>query len=204
MATHHPWPRRVPGLSVGLFFFAICRLSAVQLSISVGSQVEGGCRSVIDSSSIRKAMETQLQDAGYQIGRIHSSRFGSDLDCVPVNSDHVSARTVIHQCLSLTQAVSVPAQARSTLASTWRQCQSYTCAERACQTAALSTTRQLVEEFIAENRPTVKREAIAAQPAIASPIHSPVSSDTRSLFYCFYIVACIAVLFRWEWCKYQY
>jgi hypothetical protein len=102
--------------------------------------------------------------------------------------------------------VTLPSQARGALATTWRRCQSYTCAHGECGTSVLAGERDLVGVFISEFRarpPAETEPAVAMVAPFAQRAASSLSLGTKIIYYGFYIVACCAVLFRWEWRKHS-
>src|SRR5229473_7220367 len=121
MATYHPRPRHVPGFRVGLFIFAFCSLSAQEVMISVGSRVAPGCGSTlavyalkngIHPSAIQRDVEAQLGLAGFRLAKAHSASLESDIDCVAVGPGARTTGIAVHQCLALSQVVTLPSQAR--------------------------------------------------------------------------------------------
>src|SRR5713101_1650995 len=204
MATYHPRPRHVPGFRVGLFIFAFCSLSAQELVISVGSRVAQGCGSALAASAIQRDVEAHLGLAGFRLAKAHSASLESDIDCVAVGSRARTTGIAVHQCLALSQLVTLPSQARGALATTWRRCQSYTCAHGECGASLLAAERDLVRVFISEfrARPQTETEpAVARAAPFAQRAASSLSLGAKVIYYGFYIVACCALLLRWEWRK---
>jgi hypothetical protein len=125
----------------------------------------------------------------------------------------------VHQCLSLSQVVSVPSHANGmTMATTWRQCESYTCDGKECQGFARTGQRGLVDAFLADYRDGAKAAPTPpaqAQPAPTVPLEAGIGGASSGpaeqtwkpvlkfsvVYYIAYIVMCLAVLARWEWCR---
>ena len=60
--------------------------------------------------------------------------------------------------------------------------------------------RVFIDEFRAQPQNETK-PAHALVGAFAQRAASSLSPGTKIIYYGFYIVACCAVLLRWEWCK---
>src|SRR5438128_1661780 len=113
MATCSVRSLRVSGFPVGLLVFAFCPLSAQKATISVSSRVTEACGSSVVASAAQRQLEASLRDAAFQIAKVNAASVGSEVDCVAVPAHGKSRTTAIHQCLALSQVVSLPAQARS-------------------------------------------------------------------------------------------
>ena len=185
---------------------------AQEAHVSVASQIGPGCGTIFSTSPFQQEAEAQLREAGITVSRVHTAALASGLDCVPVAPDGGGRSLAVHQCLSLSQVVSVPSQANGvTIATTWRQCQQYTCAGRQCDAFARTGQRALVEEFLADFRersggrtaaaPSPAPAKAAFEAAVAGPVYIEIPRPVLKLgvvFYGLYILTCIAVLVRWE------
>ncbi len=210
MPTFSPLRLRVPGYRVGLLFLAFTHLPAEELTLSVNSHVSPACRTIA-APVLQEAIETQLQGAGFPLAKAHNASLASEVECTPVNPQGKSPRTVLHQCVSVSQAVSLSAEVRAALATTWRKCESYTCAARNCEAVALTGARDLVDTFVSEQRERSARELKAVTGAVTGAVTTldraagtTRSSDLTFFYYSFYIMTCVAVLFRWQWYRYAH
>ena len=183
---------------LAFFMLACVSLSARELTLSVASHAAQACETRIAASAVQQDMEAQLRDAGFQVAKAHTASLASEIDCVPVTESGKNTGIAVHQCLALSQVVSLPTQARNTMATTWRQCLAYTCALKGCESTALSGVHQLVTAFIGEVPQLTEARPAAPAP---SPVRSAFDSGATVLYMSFYILACFAVLFRWEWSK---
>jgi hypothetical protein len=123
----------------------------------------------------------------------------------------------VHQCLTLDQPVALPSHtSRMALATTWRKCDSYTCAGRKCQVAALSQLRAQETAFMSD-LPALNSVARAMLHAGPPPpaAHRMAHQDRRDIpsaftiyrinpnlvaaYYLVYMVTCCAVMVRWQW-----
>jgi hypothetical protein len=152
-----------------VFLFAFCSLSAQELMISAGSHVAQSCGPSLAASAVQRDVEAQLGLAGFRLTKAHTASLDSEIDCVAVNPGARTTRIAVHQCLALSQVVTLPSQARGGLATTWRRCQSYTCDQGECGTSMLEGERELARAFIAEYQPRrqTKTEAVAG---VVAPI----------------------------------
>jgi hypothetical protein len=200
MPKIYPSRRLLSGVRLGLILIASSRLPAEDLTLAVTARVADSCRTSIAAPVLQEAIEGRLQAAGFPLAKAHNASLTADVDCVPVKS-----RTVIHQCVSLSQAVSLNSEVRTALATTWRQCQSDTCAAKVCESTAITGARSLVDAFVAEQRAKSAREVKAVAGAVATidrTVATTRASDLNFFFYAFYIMTCFAVLFRWQWTRY--
>ena len=169
-------------------------LLAQATNVSVTSQISHGCGTAIAAAMLQRDIETQLRNAGLVVSRVPSAKLTTNLDCVPVSDQSRSAGMAVHQCLALSQVVSVPSQADAmTMATTWQQCQSYTCAGRHCADYAQTSQRSLVDTFLA-----VEHERSADLPVRAANIGlagTPLRVD--QVFYGLYILICLGLVVRW-------
>ena len=176
----------------------------------VAARVARSCNGPVRDAAIQSAVEAQLREAGIAVSRVHTAVLSADVDCAWVTAGRTTTISV-HQCLDLSQPVSIPAEGRrETLASTWRKCQSYTCTRTQCGTAALSQSRKLVEAFVADS-PGPKLAAVLSPrpPAPAPPpaeaaIYTPPTTLVRTAvasYYVIYIAACLTLLVRRRFLK---
>ncbi|MCU1234710.1 MAG: hypothetical protein JWP63_2677 [Candidatus Solibacter sp.] len=199
--------RSVP-VRVGLLVLALSRLWAEDLTLFVNGRIGESCRAAIAAPVIQEAIETQLRDAGFPLAKARTATLGSEIDCVSVKVEKMASQKVsARQCVSLSQIVSVPSEVRTALATTWRQCQSYTCAGKGCEPLALAAARNLVGAFIAAQRERSAREMKAVAGAVAAvdrTASAPLPPDLKFPYYCLYIMTCMAVLFRWQWVRHAH
>ena len=203
-----PW-----ALGAGLLF-AVAPLSAQEAHLSVASQIGQSCGAAFTASALQQEAESQLRQAGIAVSRVHTGMLTTDLACVPLAAESGARSMAVHQCLALSQAVSMPGQVNGvTSATTWRQCRQYTCSIRQCDANARSGQHDLVTAFLAEFREQFTKPA---QPASAAPpaqqahpaeaamvqIEVPRTTLKASvIIFGLYILTCVAVLIRWEWCR---
>jgi len=170
------------------------------------------CTTALAPPIFQQAVESQLREAGFPVAKVHNAILTSNIECAPgtakTKAKALPGRITINQCAVLSQVVSRSAEIRGALTTTWRECQSYTCAGAGCGAMALSAARTLVDAFVADHRARAATEVAAVATAVAAvdsasipAAADPLRSNIRLLFYCIYIVICIAVLFRWEWVK---
>src|SRR2546429_827250 len=152
MATYPPRRRHVPGSRVGVFLFAFCSFSAQELMISAGSHVAQSCGPSLAASAVQRDVEAQLGLAGFRLTKAHTASLERENDCVAVTPGARTTRIAVHQCLALSQVVTLPSQVRGGLATTWRRCQSYTCAHGECGASMLEGERELARAFMGEFR----------------------------------------------------
>jgi len=185
-------------------------LAAQEARLSAASQIGQGCGTAFSTFALQQDAETQLREAGIAVSRVHTAALATNLDCVPVSGARAVA---VHQCLGLSQVVSVPGQGSGvTMATTWRQCQQYTCAGKQCEALARGSQRNLLTAFLGDFREQFTKRAPAAPLA---PVQASVAPDPgpvylaiprpvlklSAVFYTLYILTCIAVLVRWEFCR---
>jgi hypothetical protein len=198
-----------------LFLLSLFSVTAQSLRLSVAVRAGDSCGPAIAGPASQEGIEGQLRDAGFTVAKAHSASLAAETDCTPVNKRPKSGELAVHQCLALSEVVTAPSKSRGlAMATTWRECESYTCTGRACEASMRSGLRKLVDVFAGDfrNRRGVPAPAAAissARPATAVGAMStdsalaPLGPETVRVYYVVYILACIMVLFRWEWCKHQ-
>jgi hypothetical protein len=112
MATYPPRRRHVPGSRVGVFLFAFCSLRAQDLMISAGSHVAQSCGPSLAAAAVQRDVEAQLGLENFRVTKAHTASLESEIDCVAVNPRAPTTRLAVHQCLALSQVVTLPAQVR--------------------------------------------------------------------------------------------
>jgi len=169
-------------------------LLAQATNVSVSSHIGQGCGTAIAAPLLQRDIETQLRNAGIVVSRVHSAKLNTTLDCVPVSDQSRAAGMAVHQCLALSQVVSVPSHAHGmTMATTWQQCQSYTCTGHHCSDYAQTSQRSLVDTFLAvEHERSANLPVHAASIAVPTP---PLRVD--QVFYGLYILTCLGLVVRW-------
>lgn len=198
-------------IALGLLLGSNEIVLAQQSHLSVALQSGPGCGGAIPGTVLQQDTETQLRKAGIAVSRVHTAALNTDFDCVPVKAESRAASLAVHQCLSLSQVVSMPTHSNGmTMATTWRQCESYTCSGRECQGYARTGQRGLVDAFLVEFRERAAKPTQTA-PAPAQPAAVPLQAGMADapkpglrftvVFYVAYILMCLAVLARWEWCR---
>jgi hypothetical protein len=199
----------VLGLRGGLFLFSLLTASAQNLTLSVAIHAGKSCGTAIAGV---EDTEARLRAAGFTVAKAHSATLLADIDCVPVNARPKSGEYAIQQCLALSEVVPAPTQSRGlAMATTWRQCKSFTCVGRRCDSSMRSGLHNLVDEFAVDLRERSKARATAGPaPAASQPTFGTAEAvtavqtlnpDNTKAYYVIYILTCIMVLFRWEWCK---
>src|SRR5579862_4399781 len=139
------------------------------LTVWLSSEIAPSCEASTVQASLQADMETQLRSAGITVSRVHAAALKNDADCVPVSTAGHTTMAV-HQCLALSQGVSLAPEPRDvTLATTWRKCQSYTCAGQKCEALMRSQTRELVNAFIADHPAPSAPPAPPDNPAGTAP-----------------------------------
>jgi len=185
------------------------------LSVSVTSNVGRGCGAAIPRPVLEQSVETQLRAAGIGVGRLHTAQLAADVDCVPVLAGGRKAGLTVHYCLSLAQSVWLPSgPLRTTLATTWRKCESYTCGIGKCDIMSRPETHTLVNAMIAAVQPKVTADAAQASnppsiprgPGPAELVYRPLSQPARgpAVIYIVYILTCLTVLLRWACRRHQF
>jgi len=180
-------------------------LAGAASRLSVTSAVGKACGQSLPAAALQQDLEAQLHGAGIATSRVHNAGLSADFECVPVESNAAAGSLAVHQCLSLAQVVSVPATSSGMkLATTWRNCQQYTCRGSSCATFARTGQRSLFDEFL-----TAYRDLNATREAPPSPVqtasigptfHVEVSRPVyvfSLVFYLVYILTCLMLLVRW-------
>ena len=121
-----------------------------------------------------------------------------DLDCVALEDGIRGGPTAVHQCLALSEVVSASGQYKPILASTWRNCQSYTCRGGKCDSQVSAATGVLIGAFLSELRRRTQAESTQFVPVVAyAP--PPRRNVVQFIFYTVFMMACLSVLFYWQW-----
>jgi hypothetical protein len=160
---------------------------------------------------LQQDLQDQLQVVPIAVSRVHTASLVAAIDCQPAAGTIV----LVRQCLSLSQAISEPSADNGLhLATTWRNCRSYTCGRQTCGEVAHATQRTLIDQFLpafrtlsatSETPPPTPAAQPRSEEGIASAIVYPDASNPilmlNVVFYILYVVICIGVLFRWERCR---
>jgi hypothetical protein len=193
-----------------LVFLGCGTLAAQDAHVSVAWKIAPTCGANFPSAILQQDLEDQLRAASIAVSRVHTAGLLADINC-----QAGGARSVpVQQCLSLSQAVSEPSAANGLhLTTTWRNCQSYVCSRQNCGQFGRATQHALIGQFIPAFRELrAQRKAPDSPPASESrlaegtsiPVVYAVSEPVLKpsvIFYMLYILTCIAVLARWQWCK---
>jgi len=196
-------------LGAALLLLGGSPLMAQEANLSVASQVGQGCGAAISTPALQQDVESQLREAGIGVSRVHSAALTTDVDCVPVYGGASAGGVAVHLCLSLSQVVSMPSHSNGmAMATTWRQCQGYTCAGGQCGTYARTSQRGLVDAFLADFRARAARQGRSAESQRESGGQSPLQASFAAppdlvsklsvVFYALYIVTCLVVFVRWQ------
>ena len=185
-------------------------LSAQEAHVSVTWKISPACGTNFPSAALQQNLEDHLRAESIAVSRVYTAGLTADISCQPAGMRSVAAQ----QCLALSQAVPQPSAANGLhLATTWRNCQSYTCSKQNCSEFARATQRTLAGQFISALR------APKAESQVPGPAATPVSPSERAsipfvsasvprsilnpgaIIYMLYILTCMAVLARWQWCR---
>jgi hypothetical protein len=187
---------------------------AVPVAMSVASNIGRGCGDLVPPSVLQQDVEARLRGLGVTISSVHSAQLAVDVDCVGVGPGTRMSGVAVHQCLGLSEVVSVPSNdGRAMLATTWRQCQSYTCAGAKCKPLARTGLQTLIDSCLGDFQerhlarqggqpPHAAKRAAVATVSSAYPETSPRMVG-RVLFYSLYIMVCVSVMVYWQ-CRKQY
>ena len=194
-----------------LVILSCTSLAAQDEHVSVAWKIAPICGANFPSDVLRQDLEDQLRAASIVISRIHTAGLVADIDC-----EAAAARSVlVQQCLGLSQAVAEPSAANGLhLSTTWRNCQSYVCSKQNCGWFARGTQHALIDQFIltfralrAKSKAPDLLPATESQlaegtsvPVVYAAIAKPILKPS-AVFYMLYILTCIAVLARWQWCR---
>jgi hypothetical protein len=170
------------------------------------------CRPEIAGPIIQQEVEGRLRAADIVVSRVHTVTLSADVNCATVRSaGRKRPQIAIQQCIDLSQRV--PSQSRTTtLATIWRKCQSQTCSRDKCEAQAQAELGKLMDTFIADlsdlrigySPPSLAaRSPVAPLPIPAAIAYRPPEKRTNAvvLYYVLYILACTAVLIRWEYIR---
>jgi hypothetical protein len=193
------------------FFLGSGTLTAQEASVSVAWKIAPTCGGNFQGAVLQQDLEDALRAASIAVSRIHTAGLVADINCQAGSPKGIP----VQQCLSLSQAVADPSAANGLhLATTWRNCQSYQCGRQNCGQLARAAQHALVAQFVpafralrAENKvpePSPATEAHVAEgiamPVVYAAVSKPVLKPS-AIFYMVYILLCIAVLARWQWCR---
>jgi hypothetical protein len=179
---------------------------ASPLRVSVASTVSPGCRGLSPAQVTQRNTEAQLRGAGVTVSNVHNARISVDIDCVAVDRESGPASVAVHQCVAFSEVVSAPSNSdKAMLASTWRNCQSYTCGTARCGALIRTGLQGLIDAFLSDWR---MRQAnggrprpIEQRPQGANDLAAFTAARQRvdaSLFFSVYILVCLTQLFHWQ------
>jgi hypothetical protein len=156
---------------------------------------------VIPALAVRQNFEGQLRAAGINLSDLYNAQISSDLDCMALENDVRSAAIAVHQCLALSEVVSAASrEGKPILASTWRDCRSYTCRGGNCDSQVSLATGTLIGSFLSEFQRRTQAEATQFV-TVMRYTPPPKQHVVQFLFYTGFIMACLSVLFYWHWRK---
>ncbi len=170
----------------------------VPLRVSVVSSVARSC----PAFATRAEVEERLRTAGFTISDVHNAEMEVELDCVPVAAGTRYATMAVRQCLSLSELVPSPEhRGHSVMATTWRQCQSYTSSRQQYPAALRMRTGSLFKAFLSDfggraAPPPPPQPAPVATPDIQQPRMDRLTKE-RIIFYSLYTLVCLSVLLFW-------
>ena len=178
--------------------------------MSAALQIAPACGANFPSAVLQQDMEDQLRDGSIAVSHVHIAGLATDIGCQAAGARALS----VQQCLSLSQGVFDASAANGQhFATTWRNCQSYTCRQY-CVEIARSTQRTLIRQLIpiiraliAKSQATVSHPALELHRAdvaairVAYPAASKPMLKPNVIFYSLYILTCMALLLRWQWCR---
>ncbi len=182
-------------------------IGAQQAQVSVAWKIAPACGANFAIGPLQQDLEDQLRAESIGVSRVSAAGLVADINCQSFGLRSVS----VQQCFALSQAVPDASAANGLhLATTWRNCQSYVCSKQSCGESARAARRTLTSQVIAALRTAPGQTATAAKetrPAEQTPIPLipaaiPASVlNPGAIFYILYILTCIAVLIRWQWCR---
>jgi hypothetical protein len=199
-------------LAAVLLLVCAAPLLAQNTNLALVSQIGTGC-DTLRPLALQQDSETRLRASGIATWRLSTSRLTAEFDCTPVAPASRTAKLAIRHCLNLSELAAAPGHANGmTIATTWKQCQSYTCAGRQCAASASTAQVALVDGFLSDYRKRRAAQTPTPQPpaghrdsvaSLTPPYPGPVSPllNPNVIFYLLYILLCIAVLARWEWAR---
>jgi hypothetical protein len=181
--------------------------------LSVSSKIGPGCGANIPVAALEQDTTGQLAAASIGISRVHSAGLVTAIDCAPA-SPQARVMVTVQHCLEFSQVVSDAAAANGLhLATTWKNCQSYTCGREKCAILARSAQRTLVDQFLphfrelrtktaapapaTQSQPTQSQPPVEAAVGIDDAARQPL--DFRVAFFVLYLFACLALMVRWHW-----
>jgi hypothetical protein len=212
----------VLALGVGVSLFALHASSGQErhstaatepLRFSVASHVASTCGSAFSPSVIRGETDARLRAVGITVSSVHTAQLAADVDCVAVGPSGRSSAIAVQQCLGYSELVSTPSRKSGiTLATTWRKCQSFVCGNGRCEPPMRAVLNTLMNEFFTDFERSTKVYELAVRPA-ETPTQAPVVLQTITghaaqstavsvppavAFYSLYILACLILLFYWQ------
>jgi hypothetical protein len=200
------------GLGLGLIVLSVHASFAQQVrpagqpggapAIWVVSKLTGPCEPRIPRAVLQQDVEARLRGAGVAISRVHTATLMTNIDCTPVSA--LSRTVAVHACLELSERASTAPRVTATR---WKKCQSYACSNATCEARARSELRGLVDAFLVDIPPS--DSSIAPAPPVLTTAGVPAPAppafklplSPAALFYLLYVINCIAVVIRWEFCK---
>jgi len=200
--------------AIALALLSADALMGQDARLSLTSQIGQGCGANIPVAALEQDTTQQLSAASIAVSRVHSAGLVTAVDCAPA-SPQAKVMVTVQHCLGLTQAVSDPSAANGLhLATTWRNCQQYTCGREKCAILARATQRALVDQFVPRSR-ELRAKSVAPAPVSNPPQMPPLQTqapieasvgidpgdqvpDFRVTFFVLYILACLALLLRWQ------
>ena len=176
------------------------RLPLAPLRLAAISQTSEACGSAVSAAAVQKNFEGRLRSAGITVSAIHNAQIAMSLDCLALQDSAGAAAVAVHQCLAYSEVVSVAREGKPILASTWQNCQSYTCRTGKCDSQTSSATGTLMNAFLTELQQRTQAEATQFVPVLTyNP--PPRRNVIQFLFYTVFMMACLSVLFYWQWRK---
>jgi hypothetical protein len=172
--------------------------------MAVATKIASTCRDAVAASAISQDAVAQLQSAGVPVSDIHNAELTVDVDCLPLARPH-GASSAVHQCLGFSEMVAPASNGgRAMLATTWRQCQSYTCSRANCESLLRPGLRTLVDAFLVDSQQ--RGLSLAAHAAPAAPLSVSINPIERAsqrvggpvIFYSLYLLMCFLVLLYWQ------
>jgi hypothetical protein len=160
----------------------------------VASKIGRGCGAGIVPAVVQEAAAARLTYVGITVSNAYNARLSIDFDCAPApGRNHPMA---VQECLSFFEFTSAsPKDGKSTLASTWRKCRSYTC-DRKCEESKRCAA-QLVGEFLGDlwERSPVAPPVVARSAPATETLPGPT---VRVVIFAGYILNCISLLVYWQ------
>ncbi len=184
---------------------------AAPLSMSIVSDVAQRCGGAIPPSVIQDAAQAQLRGAGVTVSNIHNAQLAIDVFCAAVNPGSRNTSVIVRECLGFSELAPAPSNhGRTMFATTWRECQSFTCGGARCESVVRSGLHTIIDKFLSDFQErnfgkNLPIQQIRPQPQ-TNVIHAeaPERVDGRSAFYLLYIATCVIVLVSWQCREHRY